>query len=408
MKKIKYVLANFPHLSETFVAREIIGIEKCGRDVEVFSLRPRRFSSPDAITVDGVDVSYSSFSLTKMCRNVVANLLTGNSLLFSWETVTDSISLLTRGKFSNAFRMLSVLISAETCIRPETKEKLKGENVHLHTHFLFSASYVIYRLSKLLDCSFSITLHTKSLTWMFPDQVAKVLNHSQFLNCNSKQLVEFIRSFGLRDLEKIHLVRNGINAGEVEFVPKAKLSNPVKLLGVGNLLDKKGFDDLVSCCDYLVKANTPFECTIVGEGPERTNLETQIAELKLDDKVRLLGRQPFTVVRKMLRESDIFLMPSKSPKKSTLDGLPTVIIESMATGTPVVSTNFAGIPDLVIDGKTGLLAEPGDPAGLASAVQKIVNDDELRNQLLHNAKQLVDLEYNNEKNIGRLLELMDA
>ena len=408
MKKIVYILSNFPHLTETFIAREIFEIYDNGQDVQVLSLRPKKYAHMAALKKKDLAVFYASSSLFMLVQALFSNLGKGKSILFSFETLADAFAILFKGKLKGFFKFLTVVLLAETVVYQFLKSRQKEEQLHLHTHFLFSASYITYRLHKLLGCSFSITLHTKYITFLQPYQVNKVLKAAKFINCISSELKGYIQSFGVDDLSNVHLIRNGINVGSLEFKPQYQFNTPLRILGIGSLLDKKGFDDLVRCCAELKKRDRAFHCNIIGEGPERPSLEALIAELGIADHVKLLGSKPFAEVKEFLRIADVLLMPSKVPKKSDPDGLPTVIIEAMTSGTPVVSTRFAGIPDIVINDQTGGLVDPSDYVGLAEAVIKMMDNEPLKNQMIDRGRQLVEEEYNLKKNIIRLQGLMNT
>jgi glycosyltransferase involved in cell wall biosynthesis len=122
---------------------------------------------------------------------------------------------------------------------------------------------------------------------------------------------------------------------------------------VGRYVEKKGFADLIEACRHLRARGRKFECAIVGGGPLDTVLQTRIERASLGEAVRLLGARPQHEVRALLAGSGIFVLASVPETTGGSDNLPTVILEAMLTGLPVVSTKVAGIPEMVSDGETG-------------------------------------------------------
>jgi glycosyltransferase involved in cell wall biosynthesis len=178
------------------------------------------------------------------------------------------------------------------------------------------------------------------------------------------------------------------------------------MLAVGSLVHPKGFHVLVQACALLRKQGIPFKCRIVGEGYERRNLVRLARDLSIEDAVDMAGALPFRAVRELYRLATVFVMPSvPSPKGS--DGLPTVLIEAMALGTPVVASNHAGIPDLVRHRETGLLVKPGGPEALAECIIELLTDSGLRGRLALNGRRLIEAEFDLQHNVAELVRLME-
>ena len=121
-----------------------------------------------------------------------------------------------------------------------------------------------------------------------------------------------------------------------------------------------------------------FACDIIGDGPLRETLQSKIEQLNLSSRVNLLGSLSQEAVLEKLRDADIFALASTADAQGATDVFPTVILEAMASARPVVSTRLAGIPELVVDGETGMLVSPGDSAALTQALEQLLRDRELR------------------------------
>ena len=138
----------------------------------------------------------------------------------------------------------------------------------------------------------------------------------------------------------------------------------------------------------LAERGKSFRCEIIGEGPLENELRRQIDELCLQNNVVLTGAKPQTQLRRRLAAANVFVLPSVIDPDGGMDNLPTVIMEAMATGLPVVSTNIGGIPEMVVENETGFLVQPGDAAAMADAIETVINDCSSAARLGHSGYEL--------------------
>jgi glycosyltransferase involved in cell wall biosynthesis len=157
---------------------------------------------------------------------------------------------------------------------------------------------------------------------------------------------------------------------------------------VGRLVEKKGFSDLIDACALLVKSGVQFECDIIGGGDLNESLHSQIQQLELANVVSLTGPLPQQEVHKAIRVAAVCVAPCITASTGDRDGLPTVLLESMALGTPCVSTAVTGIPEIIRPEETGLLIPEREPAELATAIQRLLEDEPLRIRLSKAAREL--------------------
>ena len=142
-------------------------------------------------------------------------------------------------------------------------------------------------------------------------------------------------------------------------------------------------------------------CTIIGAGEDEPRLRNQIASWGMEDSVRLVGPMPQRDIIEHMRRAAIFACPCVISRDGNRDGLPTVLIEAMALGLPVISTDVVGIPELVRDNDTGLCVAEGDPMALADAMVRLLGDAELRQRLSSNARALIEAEFEINRNAAR-------
>jgi glycosyltransferase involved in cell wall biosynthesis len=175
---------------------------------------------------------------------------------------------------------------------------------------------------------------------------------------------------------------------------------------VGRLVDKKGFPDLLTACALLAAGGRDFTCQIAGAGPLAGDLAARIATAGLDDRVELLGPHSQDEVRRMVGGAAVLAAPCRVADDGDRDGLPTVLLEAMALGTPCVSTPVTGIPEAVQDGRTGLLVPERDPTALAGALDRLLADAALRSRLARAARELVERRFDLDQNAARMRSLL--
>ena len=187
-------------------------------------------------------------------------------------------------------------------------------------------------------------------------------------------------SEGLRELalqtaprQPIQVIPDGIDLEmfpPMERPPRA----PVRTLGVGRLIPRKGFDTLIRAAAELQKREAAYEIAIVGGGQERARLEALAAELNVQERVRFIGSVPYEELPKQYADADIFALTSLA------EGMPLAALEAMATGLPVVSTRAQGMTELIEDGVNGRLFEAGDHRRLADLLAPLISSADLRRQ----------------------------
>ena len=252
---------------------------------------------------------------------------------------------------------------------------------HFHVHFANRATHAALFIHALTGLPFSFTAHAQDFL--------VDLNNDELLGemCEKAAFVVAVSEWSRGELirrcpqaeGKIHRVYNGLPLDRwPEPADGETDSNPLQILSVGRLVEFKGFGDLIDACAGLKQRGVTFRCEIVGDGPLRGTLARQIEELGLNESVTLAGLLPQGEIRARLAACDVFALACRVDEKGACDVLPTVILEAMAAARPVVSTRLAGVPEIVADGQTGLLTEPGDVPALAAALHTLSRDPGLR------------------------------
>jgi glycosyltransferase involved in cell wall biosynthesis len=179
-------------------------------------------------------------------------------------------------------------------------------------------------------------------------------------------------------------------------------------VAIGRLIVKKGFANLIRACALLVDRGKSFRCEIFGDGPLENQLRAQIEVLGLQEFVQLPGPKPQHELRARLADASVFVLPSVPEPEGGMDNLPTVIMEAMATGLPVVSTRIGGIPEMVIDNQTGFLVQSEDAVALAGTIEEVTNDRSLGRKLGQAGYERAQKLFSIEKNVRELCALLSS
>jgi glycosyltransferase involved in cell wall biosynthesis len=208
--------------------------------------------------------------------------------------------------------------------------------------------------------------------------------------------------------DKIHIIRCGIDSEVFLPAPKKENKKPFRIICVASYEEVKGHKYLVEACRLLQERGINFVCDLIGDGPVRGQVANQIAEANLQDQVIIHGSRKRQEVADMVRAADVKVLASVPTAEGKREGIPVVIMEAMASGLPVISSQLSGIPELVDDGHTGILVQPGDAKALALALQKLYENPELRFKMGRAGREKVLREFNLKLNVVKLAELFAA
>ena len=240
---------------------------------------------------------------------------------------------------------------------------------HVHAHFAGMAARTAFWINKFFSITFSFTAHANDIfsPRQFEIGLDKLVDRARVIVTETDYAARFLRERFSHRADRVHRIYNGLDLAE--FGRADFSSTPPLIIAVGRLIPKKGFGDLIRACALLAERGKSFRCEIIGEGPLENELRRQIDELRLQNNVELTGAKPQTQLRGRLAAANVFVLPSVIDPDGGMDNLPTVIMEAMATGLPVVSTNIGGIPEMIIENETGFLVQPGDAAAMADAIE---------------------------------------
>lgn len=399
--RVGYVLKVYPRFSETFVVTEILSREAAGEDLAIFALRPTtdaRFH-PEIAKVQAPVTHLpkpaklsEAWSVLREARTVIPELD---------ERLPAILDLLTRLEPSEAVQGVHLALRA-------TQQGI----THLHAHFGSMAARIARVAGAIADIPFSVTTHAKDL---FHESVDHDLLHEILAHADHVVAIsEFNRSFLVSrypDLaDKVVLIRNGLDLARFEYAAPAPLSGPLKVVAVGRLVEKKGFAHLIEAVRQLAGphgSGRQVQVRIAGDGDQAASLAQEVAAAGLSDTIELLGPRHQEEIRELLRWADVMAAPCVVGADGNADGLPTVLLEAMAMGVPVIGSDVTGIPEAVRDGSTGQLISAdrlgmGEVDELVAALERVAGPDYPREQIARAARELVEAEFDTARQALRL------
>jgi Glycosyltransferase len=392
MALFAYLFERFPSFGQTFCYREVAELHRQGITPPIFSIRNPKDEPPqdwDARIVRGVHYLPEEKELLEEVQRASKKRRLSPAIIAAldeWGRRTDFLRL---------YQAVYVGL------------RLQDLGIdHVHAHFAGMAARTAFWIAKFFPITFSFTAHANDIfaPRKFEIGLDKLVETARAIITETDYSEKFLRERFPECADRIHRVYNGLNLAE--FGRANFSSDPPLIVAIGRLIVKKGFANLIRACALLVERGRLFQCEIFGEGPLENQLLGQIEESGLKELVQLPGPKPQHQLRERLAAANVFVLPSVPEAEGGMDNLPTVIMEAMATGLPVVSTRIGGIPEMVIDNETGFLVRPDDPVALADAIEKVINDRSLGQKLGQAGHGRAQTLFSIEKNVRDLCALI--
>ena len=391
MAEVAYLFERFPSFGQTFCYREVAELERQGTNLHVFSIRrpadepeeawdPRivervHYLPEEKSLVPEVDRILKSDAVPAAVREAVKE----------WDRQSDFLRL-----------YQAVYVGA--------RMQQKGLR-HVHAHFAGMAARTAYWINRFFGLSFSFTAHANDIFSPrdFVVSLGKLFESAGAIVTVSDFAVRQLRERFPESASKIHRVYNGVDLSRFH---RADFASAVPIIvSIGRLIEKKGFTDLIAACGLLRDGGRLFECRIIGEGPLEEKLRGQIADSGLADAVRLIGPQTQGQIVTQLAGANVFALPCTREADGGMDNLPTVIMEAMAAGLPIVSTPLAGVPEMVEAGVTGELVPERDPVALAAAIERLIDDRATARRLGERGREIAREKFSIETSARQLREI---
>ena len=395
--RIAYFVSRFPTTTETFILRELNSIASAP-DVEadLYALfpTPQGVVQPAARPWLGrVRRSRPLGSFRDLARWMLRRPL----------RVASSIALICidyRRSPKTLLRALATVPIASAC----ASSLAEGQTEHVHAHFATYPALAAWFCHRLCGVTYSFTAHAHDI-YMNQFGLARRARDADFV----VSISEFNRDLLAEVVSPsvpVHVIHCGVELDKYEFRPRApRPEGPVRALCVAALREKKGhkvlFDALASGKPGLDR----ISLDVVGNGRLRAELESYAEKRGLAGRVVFHGSLTEPEVSKKLDEADLFVLPSIVEQNGDTEGIPVALMEAMAAGVPVVASRITGVPELVKDGSTGVLVEPGNAADLADKLVEVIAAEEAGRDRAVNARRLIEEEFELHSSADKLLKL---
>lgn len=385
--RIAYVLKVYPRTSQTFVLAEILAHERAGLAMDIFSLRrtdDSRFHAALAKVQSPVfQVARAGSKATVVLDELREH---GKHLPHLWNVVQNSKA--NAEDLLQAARMSRAIVDRGI--------------VHMHAHFGTVATVVARLASKITGISYSFTAHAKDIFHevVVEDVLRRKLADAAGVITVSQFNVAFLKDKYAEAAAGVRLIYNGLDLDEFQFEQSG--DRPPLILAVGRLVEKKGFSYMLEACSILRSRGVQFRCEIVGGGVLESELQAQFEELDLGDCVELCGPMSQSDVITKIRQASVLAAPCVHAEDNDRDGLPTILLEAMALGTPCISTPVTGIPEVLKNDETGLMVAERDEVELADACERLLADPHLRATLVLNGRRLIEENFDIDKNTAKI------
>jgi colanic acid/amylovoran biosynthesis glycosyltransferase len=393
--RVGYVVKVFPRLSETFILNEILELERQGIAVDIFSLKPPtepRYHG-DLSRLKASVTYLSSAEGSEAWRKIRADCLSADPDPYR---VGESFLQAARLEEPTSLKLfLQALVLAEAV-------RSRGI-LHLHAHFATSATSVAMMAHNLAGVTFSFTAHAKDIYHRETDlqNLAAAFDQAAFAVTVTDHNVATLTQIAPGAYGKLRRIYNGVSLERLENSPLAAADPPV-IVSVGRLVEKKGFPYLVQACRLLKDRGRSFRCLIVGSGDREQEITELIGQLDLDSEIELAGALPHEAVVAAIRQGTVMALPCIVGEDGNRDALPTVLLEAMALGRPVVSTDLPGVTEIVDHEINGLLCPQRDPSGLADALMRVLCEPGLAVSLGRAARAKAEDQFSLTHNVAEL------
>ena len=395
-----YLAPALTALESTFVYDELFALERRGVQVVPVSVhRPARYLKGHDDLLSKTHYLYEGGAASTVRRSLVA--LVGNKRL----RLREAFRLLRADLWSVGFwrgrKLAYQFLVAAQLADVLTKKGCQ----HLHIHFAHVPTQIGMYAAAMAGIPFTVMAHANDIFERALLLPTKAKRSKKFLTIS-----DFNRAYLERcgvPADKLAVVRCGVQVLDVER-PHAVSANPRFRIGsLGRLVEKKGFDVLIEAVAVLKQRGHELELLIAGDGPLRNELMALVEQLELSQSVTFLGPLSHSAVPAWMATLDVFALACKPDANGDMDGIPVVLMEAMAQGVPVVSSRLSGIPELVMDQRSGLLAEPGDAQGMATQIERLMASPEYARTLAREGQAHVRNEFGQDVNIDRLLSHMN-
>lgn len=400
--KIAFIVGGFPYLSQTFILNQITGLLDMEYDVEVFAqFNPKEEKVHSEVEKYKIMDRINYFD---MPRNKIKRILKAIYLIIPKLFYKDGFKII---KSFNIFKYGEKALSLNLfyLILPFLGKKY--DIIYCH----FGTAGILGVLLKEIGVTGKLIT-----TFHGFDMSAYILSTSRniykklftkgdlFLPISEHWKTKLIR-LGC-DKEKIVVHHMGINLEKFKYFDRRKKSGePIKILTIGRLVEKKGYEYTIKAIKKIIVKYRNIEYIIVGDGPLENKLKKLVSESGIKKYIKFMRAAKQDEVLDFYKQAHIFMLPSITASNGDQEGIPVVLMEAQATGLPVISTFHSGIPEVVVDGKSGFLVPEQDVNALIEKLEYLIGNPELWPKMGRYGRKFIEKKYDIKKLNKQLVEI---
>jgi len=353
--RIAYILDSYPSLSETFLAREIAALRVRGIEITIFAIH-----AGDGATAIPIPPFLRATKIFPQTRTRVWKKIGAHW----WNGLPNRQSI-----------------------------------AHVHAGFASHPAALAWGAAEAANVSWSFSAHARDI-WVEGDDLSEKLGAARFATSCTRAGVEALHA--KNEQSEILYAPHGLELLKFPFQEREwRRGGVMKLLSVGRLVEKKGFAILLESLAQLRRENFLFAMTIIGQGSERSNLQRQIQQLRLGGCVRLAGALPNGETLAMMQRAHALVFAGVAARDGDRDGLPNVLLEAAALGTPIVATRAGSVTDFA-DENTAWLCAPNEAASLARAIAEVWRGGEIARNKAAAARARLEANFSVASNVEAL------
>lgn len=396
--KLAYIVHAYPKVTETFTYDEVFGLNQQGLDTQVYC-----FKKP-------VILNLTAGMKEAMERTIYFPTLLNHKFIFAqiyflflqplkYLGLFVIVSFARRQQYTPPRLIFHNFIDFLRGIYLAFILKGRCDFIYLHAQFIDNAATAAYICKKLIGIRYSLGSHTS----FNPALTYRKIKEAEFvISCSSFDKAQLLSRSSQEFHKKIHVSYLGVS---ICARPMNIDESEGLILSIGTLSEKKGHKFLIQACRILMSLGIKFHCVIIGDGPEKINLESDIEKMNLSGFVEIVGYRSHVFIEEVLSKCSIFVLSCVVAKHNDIDGIPVVLMEAMAFGKPCISTPISGIPELIDNDINGLLIPPGDSAALADKLKLLLENKQFRDNLGNAAVQKQIKDFDIDKNIRKKADI---
>lgn len=398
---VAVLLSRFPRVTETFILREVIELERQGQPVV---LVPLIREHPPVVHPEARPWLERMLYVPFVSRAVLASNL--RTLLTRPATYLGLLARLVAGLIRSPVALAKTLLLFPKGVHLAARLAATGV-VHLHAHFATFPATTALIIRELAGIPYSVTVHAHDI---FVDRamLGTKLRRARFVRAISRFNRDFLARLYPEVADRLEVIHVGVDPDAYAGAPPAAGEPPRRLLCVASLEPYKGIGVLLDAVDRLRRRGYPVTCEVVGEGSLRCRLEAEIARRDLAGAFTLRGALEQAEVSRRLAASELFVLPSVVAPDGQMEGIPVALMEAAAVGLPTVASELSGIPELIEDGVTGLLVPPGDAVALGGAIARLLEAPALARRLGEAGRRRVEEAFCLSETVRQLRERLQA